>query len=306
MFGRFRKKSGMPSASSVLDQPLLYFSEDDALTIGQACEGVHIFGATGSGKTSGSGQALALQFLHGGFGGLVLTAKPDELATWQRYAELTDRSDDLVIFSPESDHRFNFLAYEASRSGAGGGQTENIVSLFTTVMEVSERGNHSGSGSDPFWVRASKQLLRNAVDLCRLSGHPISVKDITAIIRSAPKSHEEARSDQFVSSRCYQLLDRVDQKFKAGDLSELQAHDYQQTFDYWIKEYPALGDKTRSGIVSTFTSLADGFLRGELYQLFCTETTITPEASFDGKIIILNLPLKQWNELGLYAQLVFK
>ena len=41
----------------------------DAWRIKDACEGVVIFGATGSGKTSGSGQTLACAYLRAGFGG---------------------------------------------------------------------------------------------------------------------------------------------------------------------------------------------------------------------------------------------
>ena len=47
----------------------------DTWRIKDACEGTVIFGGTGSGKTSGSGRALARSFLAAGFGGLVLCAK---------------------------------------------------------------------------------------------------------------------------------------------------------------------------------------------------------------------------------------
>jgi hypothetical protein len=50
-------------------RPLLYLGKNDAWTVGDAFEGTVIFGATGSGKTSGSGQALAKSFLKAGFGG---------------------------------------------------------------------------------------------------------------------------------------------------------------------------------------------------------------------------------------------
>ena len=63
---------------------------------------------------------------------------------------------------------------------------------------------------------------------------------------------------------------------------------------------------TRSVIVSTFTSMADCFLRGMLRKLFCTTVDFKPEDTFDGKIIILNLPVKEHNELGQFAQVLFK
>ena len=55
-------------------------TQDGIWTVRDAVEGVQIFGGIGSGKTSGSGRMIALKFLKAGFGGLVLTVKPDERA----------------------------------------------------------------------------------------------------------------------------------------------------------------------------------------------------------------------------------
>ena len=71
-------------------------------------------------------------------------------------------------------------------------------------------------------------------------------------------------------------------------------------------EFPSLAIETRSVIVSTFTSMADCFLRGTLGRLFCTDVNFTPEDTFKGKIIIMNLPVKEHNELGQFAQVLFK
>ena len=89
----------------------------DTWTIRDACEGVQIFGAIGSGKTSGSGAAIAKAFLNSGFGGLVLCAKPEERQLWQQYARETGREAHLFIFSPDHAWRFNFLDYELRREG---------------------------------------------------------------------------------------------------------------------------------------------------------------------------------------------
>lgn len=60
---------------SVMDTPLLRIGSQ-SWTINDACEGVMIMGATGSGKTSGSGAHLAHAYLRAGLGGLVLVASP--------------------------------------------------------------------------------------------------------------------------------------------------------------------------------------------------------------------------------------
>src|SRR6185312_4439816 len=130
-------KTHASTRDGVLDTPLLWFGKNDPWRIRDACEGTAVFGSTGAGKTSGTGRAIAKSFLNAGFGGLVLTAKPDEADLWRQYCREANRSDSLIIFSPEERWRFNFLNYEFSRPGAGAGLTENLVRLFSTVMERS-------------------------------------------------------------------------------------------------------------------------------------------------------------------------
>ena len=71
-------------------------------------------------------------------------------------------------------------------------------------------------------------------------------------------------------------------------------------------EYPNLSEKTRSVIVSTFTSMIDVLNRGLLRELFSGTTTLTPEAVEDGKIIVVDLPVKEFAEVGQFAQAIVK
>jgi hypothetical protein len=107
---------------------------------------VQILGATGSGKSSGSGQALAKAFMESNLGGLVLTAKNDEVLSWKRFAKAAGRESELLIVGPDSPHRFNFLRYELKRPGTGAGHTENLVNLFCSVLEAAERKQGQGGG----------------------------------------------------------------------------------------------------------------------------------------------------------------
>jgi hypothetical protein len=72
-------------------------------TIADATAGVSVFGATGSGKTSGAGKLLAHAYLKNGFGGLVLCAKPQERQQWEAWAREPGikRSADLIIVDPK-------------------------------------------------------------------------------------------------------------------------------------------------------------------------------------------------------------
>src|SRR5215217_1735587 len=94
-------------------QPENYWCLNDAF------QGVQVLGGTGSGKSSGSGQAIARAFLEANLGGLVLTAKTDEVFAWQKYAKDTGRAADLLIVDEQAKWRFNFLRYELKRPGVG-------------------------------------------------------------------------------------------------------------------------------------------------------------------------------------------
>ncbi len=95
-----------------------------------------IVGATGSGKTSGSGTAIAEAALKAGYGGAGAAGQgrprilEDALSSYRSVA----RPDSVRSSEP---WRFNFIDYEMRRAGSGAGLTENIVSLFSTVLELS-------------------------------------------------------------------------------------------------------------------------------------------------------------------------
>ena len=58
--------------------------------------------------------------------------------------------------------------------------------------------------------------------------------------------------------------------------------------------------------MSTFTSMADCFLRGMLRDLFCSSTNIVPDISAEGAIIVLDIPIKEYGDLGQFSQVLFK
>ena len=300
----FTSRAVQRSESSFhLDQSLLSLPGGDHWRIRDACEGTQVFGMTGSGKTSGSGRALAHAFLSSGFGGLVLTAKTDERELWEGWAEETGRTEDLWVVTADGEYTFNFLNYEVERPGAGAGLTHNLVHLFMTIFEVGERQEGGGGDSASFWKRATEQLLRNAVDLAVLSTGRLSLEHLFKIVLEAPRSPEMVQDTGWQkSSSCMQAL--VDAKAK--QLSPAKQSDLDMVCRYWLNEFPGLAEKTRSIVMNMFTGMAEVFLRHPFKRLFCEETTIVPEDCFDGTIILLDLPVKEYDALGKYAQVLFK
>ena len=286
-----------------LDQVLLPLSSGDFWTIRDACEGLQVFGSTGAGKTSGVGATVGNGFLCAGFGGLVFCAKAEERELWERYAKETGRSEDVIVFSPSQPWRFNFLDYELRREGEGSGQTENLVNLFTAIVEIVEgkQGQHNG---DRFWERAMKELLRNAIDLLALAQGTITLEEIIELIADAPQSHEQANDKNWEkNSFCLYCIHAAGEKTKTPS----QAHDFQVLLRYWLKSYPGLNDRTRTSITATFTSVADILSHGIVWELLATETNLVPEVTYrDGAIIILDLPIQEYRETGRIVQGIFK
>ena len=54
-------------------------------------------------------------------------------------------------------------------------------------------------------------------------------------------------------------------------------------------------------------AVADVLLHDAMYELFCTDTNIVPEATYrDGAIIVLDMPIREYGKLGIQAQRLFK
>lgn len=289
------------------DSALLLWGETGhKLTLRAGTEGVLIIGANGSGKSTGSGQAIAEAYLRAGFGGLVLIVKPSEVFDWVRYARRTGRENDLVIVRPDeaggSRHCFNFLEYELSRPGRGRGITENIVAVLMNVLSPGI-GARLSSG-DRFWDETLRELLRNVVATASLARERLTLRLLVDILLSAPRSSEEARSSSFLEkSLCARLLR---QAFQRQDLSSPARDDLLHTVSYWEAKFPRLAEKTRSIIEQSLSSMIDGLLRAPLRELLCEGSTFSPEDSERGVILVLDMPTKEFGESGRLAQLIIK
>ena len=149
-------------------------SEADLWRIRDASEGLLIFGAVGSGKTSGSGSAFARAFLQAGFGGLVMTAKPDEARRWLRMCQETGRGADCVHVTPGSGHKLSLLQYESQRPGDRLAVTDDLIALFRCLIGVMSRSKRSEVGDD-FWSVTTNQLMRKLMDIFLLAGEPLTL-----------------------------------------------------------------------------------------------------------------------------------
>ncbi|MBS0473089.1 MAG: TraM recognition domain-containing protein [Proteobacteria bacterium] len=284
-----------------LDAPLLQLSAQDRFTLRDACQGVHVFGGIGSGKTSGSGKALAAAYLRAGMGGLVLCAKPEEVEQWCRYAAENNRVESTMLFGERGGHGFNFIDYELARQGASG--IGSVVECLMRILEAARLAHPNAGQGQQFWDDAMRQLLRNTIPALYAATGTVRMSDITRFISSAPMSLDQAHSTAWQGSS---FMFSTMMAAEKNPVVRLDAQDLAKIGSYWHDEFAQLDPKTRSNIAISVSTALDRFNRGRLHTAFCTDTTFVPEMTFHGAVVILDMSALTWNEDGIIGQQLVK
>jgi len=286
-----------------LDFPLFQWSGNDAFTLRNAVESVAIFGELGAAKTTGSAAWILLKYLAIGMGGLVCCVKPGDRELIEAYARATGRADSLIVVSPQNKWRCNLIRYALKRPGVTGSRVEQLVSLLMTIVEAAERGERASVGQgDKFWQRSLRQILRNGLEVCIAAKGEVTMGMLHEVITTAPRSHGEVHNEAWQKeSLCYRLIEEAETKEK----SEREQSDFELAARYFLREFPDMPNDTRGSILATYAVMADVLLRGHMADMFDRETNFLPDLTFDGAIIVLDLPTKIYGQAGVYVQSAF-
>ena len=277
---------------------LIRWNNSEPWTIADSFEGVQVFGDTGSGKSSTSAKLLATSLLRAGYGGLVLTVKPEDTEDWKNLLAENGRTDDGIFFRPGGGYCFNFLQEELSRGKRVGLGSLNAAQILAELISLARR---SAGSADDFWNQAANEMVAHTLELMLASGKIPSLKLAKQIIESAPRSRVEAGDMTWqASSLTWDLI-------QAGRSKASSKADFSLAENYWLFQFPQMPDKTRSSVMATFTaSVAQYFCPEIIDQLFGQQTTITPDAIADGKIVVVDLPIKTFGAAGRFAGIVWK
>ena len=290
--------TGPPAGEWPLSMSLVRFSRlpADTWTLADSFQGVCIFGENGSGKTSGSGRVLARKYLEAGLGGMVLCFKTDEADLWRSYLKAAGREQDGRFFGVNEAYRFNFMDYEASSSGVD--FAENLVTLLIDIASIQKRTEATGSEAH-FWLPQKKKLLRNAITALLLANESIQLRTLYEMIVSAPKDAQQVTSEDWrKQSYLFNLLEGAERLASKHPEWKFLAN-------YWMLERPALASKTRETIDADFTGMFDPLTRGKVGELFGTGTNLSPDDIFAGKVVVIDIPVAKYREVGQFAALIW-
>ena len=291
--------SFVPFVSS-LDAPLLKLSKLSDFRLSDACAGVHAFGQIGSGKTSGLGKMILGAYLRAGMGGIITAVKPDAVGDAIQAAPAHGRS--VILF--DENEGFNFLSYELARHGLEGVGT--VTECLMHVLEASKKASATASqhGGEAFWQDSARQAIRRIILPVYSAKGSVSVADICRFIDTAPQSAKDVTDSAWQSrSFMYGVMDAAARHPKVPLPRDVLA----DVINFWSERWAAaIPEKTRGNIAITITSSLDRFLHGRLARAFCGKTTIVPEMTFHGAVIVLAMPTLTWNEDGVIGQVLFK
>ena len=287
-------------SKDALDKVLLQWSDKDQLTKRDLLNGgVAITGRAGSGKTSSSGKELGNGILRDKqSGGLILAAKPEDLAMWQRMFAKAGRKNDLLVFGPDEALRFNFIEYVLKM----GGNTRDVVSCITTIGETLGGSERKGGDDGDFWQKERERMIYNAVEVVRLATGSISAPSIQRFITTAALNPAQLATPEWRKSFCNQCLAAADAKQK----SAIESHDFDLAMDYWLGEYPNMADRTRSSILVGALGILFVFNTGVVRELVSTKTNVSPDDIMAGKWVIVNMSPAEWGDGGLFVAVGWK
>lgn len=285
-----------------LDRRLLQLTPKDAFTVRDSFNGVHVFGAIGSGKTSGAGRAIAGAYLRAGYGGLVLCAKPEEVALWKSYCKQHGRENSLVVF--DTKRHFNFLQYEFARKGAEA--ANSVTDVLMKILKTADIAAGQGQGRDgeAIWIKTTREMLLNTITVLYSATGTVRIESIVEFITSmptAPPSTEEAKT-RLVSNYALDRLNRC----KKNPVHRLPDHTVKRVRNYWFKQFIAMPEKMRGSITTSVCAELNRFSDGILRECFTTTTDIVPEMVMGGGVIVMDFPTLTYNEEGAVAQQLFK
>jgi type IV secretory pathway TraG/TraD family ATPase VirD4 len=198
---------------------------------------------------------------------------------------------DLLIFGPRSPLRFNFLD-EVQRSG---GDTRDITRAIMVIGETLQDGE--GRQSEPFWKQQNERLIYNAVEIVRGALGRVTAPDLQRFITGAAQTPAALKTPEWEAGFHNQCLKAA----SANARTAIQKHDCTLGLGFWLNEYPAMADKTRSSILAGVMGILHVFNTGIVRELVSTTTNVSPAEMDRGKWMLVDMAISSHGAAGAFV-----
>jgi|GEM_PF-3014137 len=281
--------------ADVLDIALLTWSCRDLFTIRDLLDGgMLIVGASGSGKSSGSGKAIGRAVVrYPKSGGLIVAAKPEDYVFWKHLFKEAGRADDLIAFEPGGEWRLNFFDYLHAIDADARTTIKFILMLGESISSA-----RSGGGDDSrFFSEQNERWLYNAIVPLKLALGKVSAPDIHKFFATAPTSVAQLSDDAWQRGFHNRVMRAAYDKCPRGSS---EAKDYALIGEEWFVNWAEMADKTRTSIAAGIMGIIHPSTTGVVRELTSGETNCSPLDMFKGKFILCNMPPSKYGVPGTF------
>ena len=82
--------------------------------------------------------------------------------------------------------------------------------------------------------------------------------------------------------------------------------DFEECRRHVERDFATLSDRTRSVVDTMFSGLVSPFLTRPLRPLFCEDTTVRVEQCFEGKLLLIDVPVQEYGVVGRLCAQIYK
>ncbi|TSE04390.1 MULTISPECIES: TraM recognition domain-containing protein [Aquimarina] len=254
-----------------------------------------ILGSPGSGKTSGVLSSLITGAMTASpvMGGLFNTAKQDDLPSILKPITYANRLSDSIIINALGEFRLNWLEYARKQTPEGSNEAITVLEMFRTFSEMVNKS--ATVSKDPFWQTHVDKFCLAAITLLIYAKVSLSVKKMIQILHSMPKNTDDISDDNFIShSQFMYYLNLAMENPESEDNEE-----FDQCVSYFLDEMTQVDQRTSSNIVASIHATLFPASIGLMAKLLDdVESNFSMDMTFDGKIIIIDLPSSVYHEQG--------
>lgn len=249
-------------------------------------QNILITGTIGSGKTSSAMYPFTRQLIEykadnkkEKLGLLILDVKGNYYKQVEKYCEIYNRKNDLMVLSLDGSVCYNPLDKPNLKAHILANRLKTILTLF------------SSNNGEQYWLDKAEQILTECIKLCRLynDGY-VTFEEL----------HKLITIPDYYSSKITILRS----KFLAGKLSKEDCFNLLTSIEFFEKEFLKLDSRTMAILKSEITRITGCFVSDyQIQKIFCPSKENINFRGFknlisQGKILVLNMNLAEFKNLS--------
>ena len=249
-------------------------------------QNILITGTIGSGKTSSAMYPFCKQLIEYSsnnifkkIGMLILDVKGNFYKQVLEYANLANRSDDVIVIELNGKYKYNPLHKPNLSPQVLAHRLKTILLLF------------SPNNSESYWLDEAEKVLAESIKLCRLYNNGyVTFKEIHKLI-TMPNYYNEK-------------IELLQDLFRSGKFSKNEVFDLHSALVFFQEEFIKLDSRVLSILKSEITRITNTFLSN--YDVLNTFSPEEKDLNFlgfeelikEGKIVVLNMNISEYENLS--------